>query len=309
MSKNMKKKRNSPLPGKEDIKRHVLLKSRALMVLYIFLSAIVVFTLVRSILRREYENVMMCLLTLALFMIPAFVEKNFKVHLTSFFESIVLLFIFSAEILGEINSYYERVPHWDTVLHTVNGFMFAAFGFALLDMINRDSHIKFKLSPFYLALVAFCFSMTIGVLWEFYEFGADALFGTDMQKDTYITGFSTVTLDETKSNLAIPVRGIEEVVIRLESGEEIVLPAYLDVGVVDTMKDLMVNFVGAFTFSIIGFFFVKQKGKGKFASQFIPQLYDSADKKSESSRADGDKPLPENDQALEERQEAETPQT
>ena len=309
MSKNMKKKRNSPLPGKEDIKRHVLLKSRVLMVLYIFLSAVVVFTLVRSILRREYANVMMCLLTLALFMIPAFVEKNFKVHLTSFFESIVLLFIFSAEILGEINSYYERVPHWDTVLHTVNGFMFAAFGFALLDMINRDSHIKFKLSPFYLTLVAFCFSMTIGVLWEFYEFGADSLFGTDMQKDTYIAGFSTVTLDETKSNLAIPVRGIEEVVIRLESGEEIVLPAYLDVGVVDTMKDLMVNFVGAFTFSIIGFFFVKQKGKGKFASQFIPQLYDSADKKSESSRADGDKPLPENDQALEERQEAETPQT
>ena len=285
------KKKNSVLPGKEDVKRHVLLKSRVLMVLYLFLSSIVVFTLIRSLLRREYANVMMCLLTMALFMIPAFVEKNFKVHLTSFFESIVLLFIFSAEILGEINSYYERVPHWDTVLHTVNGFLFAAFGFALLDMIKRDSHIKFKLSPLYLALVAFCFSMTIGVLWEFYEFGADALFGTDMQKDTYITGFSTVTLDETKSNIAIPVRGIEEVVVRLESGEEIVLPAYLDVGIVDTMKDLMVNFVGAFVFSIIGYFYVKQKGKGKFASQFIPKLYESADKKSG---------LPSDDEALSE---------
>lgn len=285
------KKKNSVLPGKEDVKRHVLLKSRVLMVLYLFLSSIVVFTLIRSLLRREYANVMMCLLTMALFMIPAFVEKNFKVHLTSFFESIVLLFIFSAEILGEINSYYERVPHWDTVLHTVNGFLFAAFGFALLDMINRDSHIKFKLSPLYLALVAFCFSMTIGVLWEFYEFGADALFGTDMQKDTYITGFSTVTLDETKSNIAIPVRGIEEVVVRLESGEEIVLPAYLDIGIVDTMKDLMVNFVGAFVFSIIGYFYVKQKGKGKFASQFIPKLYESADKKSG---------LPSDDEALSE---------
>lgn len=275
-----RKKYRSHLPNREDMRRHVLLKSRGLMVVYIFLSAMVIFTLIRSIFRQEYANVMMCLLTLALFMVPAFVEKNFKVHLTSFFEAIVLVFIFSAEILGEINSYYERVPHWDTVLHTVNGFLFAAFGFALLDMINRDSHIKFKLSPIYLALVAFCFSMTIGVVWEFYEFGADMLFATDMQKDTYIAGFSTVTLDETKSNIAIPVRGIEEVVVRLESGEEIVLPTYLDVGLVDTMKDLMVNFIGAAVFSVIGFFYVKHQGKGKFASQFIPQLYESADKKS-----------------------------
>ncbi len=276
-----KKKRSSPLPGREDMRQHVLMKSRGLMVIYIFLSTIVVFTLIRSVMRREYANVMMCLLTLVLFMIPAFVEKNFKVHLTSFFESVVLIFIFSAEILGEINCYYEKVPHWDTVLHTVNGFMFAAFGFALLDMINRDSHIKFTLSPFYLALVAFCFSMTIGVVWEFYEFGADALFETDMQKDTYITDFHTVTLDESKSNTAIPVTGIEQVVIRLESGEEIILDAYLDIGIVDTMKDLAVNFIGAAVFSVIGFFFVKQNGKGRFASQFIPTLKESADKKSD----------------------------
>lgn len=263
------------IPNMDEMKSHVRSKGRVIRALYIFLSILVLFTLVRSCVRREYFNVMVCLLTLALFMLPAIVEKNFKLRLPRFFEGVVLVFIFSAEILGEINSYYQRIPHWDTVLHTVNGFMFAAFGFALLDMINRDGNIKFKLSPFYLALVAFCFSMTVGVVWEFYEFGADMIFHTDMQKDTYVADLYTVSLDAAKTNTVIPVENIREVVLRGEDGTETVLPAYLDIGLIDTMKDLMVNFIGAFVFSIIGFFFVKEKGEGKFAKQFIPQLQES----------------------------------
>ncbi len=278
MSKN---RRRSPLPNREDVRRHVF-KSRGLMVVYLLLSAIVVFTLVRSLLRQEHSNVMMCLMTLALFMIPAFVEKNFKVHLSNFFEGMVLVFIFSAEILGEIACYYEKIPYWDTILHTVNGFMFAAFGFALLDMINRDSHIKFKLSPIYLAMVAFCFSMTVGVLWEFYEFGYDRLFSTDMQKDVYLTEFSSVLLDPTKSNTPIPVKGIQEVSVLLENGERVTLSGYLDVGLFDTMEDLAVNFVGALVFSVIGYFFVKQRGRGRFASRFIPVLDETVDRKGTS---------------------------
>ena len=270
----MKKKRQSVIPNVDEMKNHMRSKGHIVRAIYILLNVLVIFTLVRSCIRREYFNVMVCLLTLALFMIPAMVEKNFKLHLPRFFEGMVLIFIFSAEILGEINSYYQRIPHWDTVLHTVNGFMFAAFGFALLDMINRDSKIKFTLSPFYLALVAFCFSMTVGVIWEFYEFGADIMFHTDMQKDTYISGLYTVSLDMAKTNTVIPIEDIREVVIRIEDGREIVLPAYLDIGLIDTMKDLMVNFVGAFVFSIIGYFFVKEKGEGKFARQFIPQLHE-----------------------------------
>jgi hypothetical protein len=283
----MKKRKSSMIPNMDEMKRHVRSKGRVIRALYIFLSVLVIFTLIRSFVRREYFNVMVCLLTLALFMLPAIVEKNFKLRLPRFFEGIVLVFIFSAEILGEINSYYQRIPHWDTVLHTVNGFMFAAFGFALLDMINRDRNIKFKLSPFYLALVAFCFSMTVGVVWEFYEFGADMIFHTDMQKDTYIADIYTVSLDDAKTNTVIPVEKVCKVVLRGEDGGETVLPAYLDIGLIDTMKDLMVNFIGAFVFSIIGYFFVKEKGEGKFAKQFIPQLQE-ADKTAE----DGDPMIP-----------------
>ena len=266
-------KRKSMLPNMDEMKAHVRSKGIAIRTLYIFLNGLVTITLVRSFWRGELFNVLVCLLTLALFMIPAMVEKNFRLRLPRFFEGVVLVFIFSAEILGEINCYYQRIPHWDTVLHTVNGFMFAAFGFALLDMINRDGNIKFQLSPLYLALVAFCFSMTVGVLWEFFEFGADMLLHTDMQKDTYVTDIYTVTLDEEKTNTVIPVENIAGVTVRSGEGD-VALPAYLDIGLFDTMKDLLVNFVGAFVFSVIGYFFVKEKGKGKLARQFIPQLED-----------------------------------
>ena len=205
-------------------------------------------------------------------MLPAIVEKNFRLYLPRFFEGTVLIFIFAAEILGEINSYYQKIPHWDTVLHTVNGFMFAAFGFALLDMINRDGKIKFKLSPLYLSLVAFCFSMTVGVFWEFFEFGADQIFHTDMQKDTYLSEIYTVTLDGLSNNAIVSLEKIDEMSIRSGNGETTVLHSYLDIGLVDTMEDLIVNCVGAFCFSVIGFFFLKNKGKGRIAGQFIPRL-------------------------------------
>lgn len=272
----MRKKRRSMLLNMEEMKTHVRSKGRAIRILYIFLNGLVTITLVRSFFRGELFNVLVCLLTLALFMIPAMVEKTLRLRLPRFFEGVVLVFIFSAEILGEINCYYQKIPHWDTVLHTVNGFMFAAFGFALLDMINRDGNIKFQLSPLYLALVAFCFSMTVGVLWEFFEFGADIIFHTDMQKDTYLTDIYTVMLDTEKTNTVIPVEGIAGVTVQGASGD-VVLPTYLDIGLFDTMKDLMVNFVGALVFSIIGYFFVKEKGEGRIARQFIPRLEEEGD--------------------------------
>lgn len=243
--------------------------------LYAVLAALVILTLIRSAVRHEYNHVFFCILTLILFTLPSLVEHKLNIQLPNVFEGIVLIFIYSAEILGEINCYYMRIPHWDTMLHTVNGFMFAAFGFALLDIINRNSKIKFKLSAFYLALMAFCFSMTIGVFWEFFEYCGDLLFGSDMQKDAYINTINTVILDPANSNTVVSLRDINEVIIRYGDEKEIVLDAYIDVGITDTVKDLAVNFVGATIFSVIGFFYVKHRGKGKIAKQFIPTINDN----------------------------------
>ncbi len=259
--------------------------NHATLTVYLVLRALVILVLVRSALRRDFESVFICVLTLVLMIVPSVFARKLKIELPGTLEIIVLLFIFAAEILGEINSFYIRVPNWDTVLHTLNGFLCAAIGFALVDMLNRSDRFSFKLSPIYLAIVAFCFSMTVGVLWEFFEYIGDMLVGTDMQKDTIINAICTVELDPTRSNKVDRLANITDVILVHGDGTQTALGlgGYLDIGLHDTMKDLMVNFVGAVVFSIIGFFYVKQKGKGSFAARFIPRVRRFLDERDEQS--------------------------
>lgn len=265
MKKLNKEKRNF---GAEF--KHELTKRKGPFAVYVVLRIIVIAALVLSAIRSDWEGVFTCALTLILFLIPAFIEKSFKVDLPNTLETIVLLFVFCAEILGEMQSFYTRVPGWDTMLHTINGFICAAAGFALVDIFNRNKRFRFELSPIFLAIVAFCFSMTIGVLWEFFEFGMDMLFKTDMQKDMIVHHISSVSLDPANSNTPVIIEGITDVT--LSNGQSLGLGGYLDIGLIDTMKDLLVNFIGAFVFSIIGFIYVKTRGRGKFAKKFIPVL-------------------------------------
>ena len=241
---------------------------------YLVLRALVIAVMVRAFFRGAYENMFMCGLTLVLMILPSILTKKLKIYLPSALEIVILCFIFAAEILGEISSFYINVPHWDTMLHTINGFLCAAVGFALVDLFNRDERFTFKLSPLFLAVVAFCFSMTIGILWEFFEFSADHFFATDMQKDTIVRQINTVELDETRTNKVVKIKNIDDVIIVHTDGSEesLGLGGYLDIGIIDTMKDLFVNFIGAVVFSILGFIYVKTRGKGKIASSFIPRV-------------------------------------
>lgn len=236
---------------------------------YVVLRLIVVAELVLSILRGEYESAFICLLVLILFILPFFIQQNFGIQLPTTLEIIILLFIFAAEILGELEGYFITYPDWDTMLHTTTGFLCAATGFALIDILNRNSRIKFHLSPIYVALAAFCFSMTVGVLWEFFEFGMDRLFHLDMQKDTVVQSITSVMLDPTNSNTPITIDGIHSMAV---NGNDLGFGGYLDIGLYDTMEDLFVNFIGAVTFSVIGYFYIKHRGKGKLARAFIPTL-------------------------------------
>lgn len=251
----------------EDYKK-AMFENRAAFIVYILLRLFVVFAGVFSCLNGNYENLFFCVLAFILFTVPSFVENNFGIELPSVLEIVILLFIFAADILGEMGSYYTKVPYWDTMLHTVNGFLCAAIGFALIDILNRNEKIKFKLSPLFLAIVAFCFSMTIGVLWEFFEFFCDVFLGTDMQKDFVVNSITSTLLGEgTKAPLVI-----DEIKSIVVNGHSIDVEGYLDIGLYDTMKDLFVNFIGAVVFSIIGYFYIKTRGKGRIARLFIPQL-------------------------------------
>lgn len=235
---------------------------------YLTLRALVIVMMILQIFNRNFENVFLCVLTLGLLIVPSFLQVELKVELPTALEIIILLFIFSAEILGEISSFYILFPMWDTILHILNGFLAAAIGFSLVDLLNKDERLQFKLSPLFMALVAFCFSMTIGVIWEFFEFGMDVFMHTDMQKDTIIHSITSVMFDPTKSNIPITMKEINSVVV---NGKDLGFGGYIDIGLIDTMQDLLVNFIGATVFSFLGFFYVKNRGKKSIANYFLPR--------------------------------------
>lgn len=228
--------------------------------------------LARALFTHSFESAFVCVLTLALFAVPDFIERTIRVDIPPAMEVIIYCFIYAAEILGEVNSFYTKIPMWDTVLHTLNGFLMAAIGFALVDIFNRSERFTFKLSPVFLALVAFCFSMTVGVLWEFFEFFMDMNFGTDMQKDWVVQSVNSVMFHPDGLNVVIH-KPIESLVV---NGEDwlALYGGYIDIGLIDTMKDLQVNFVGAVIFSIVGYVYVKNRGQGRFAAGLIPRVLD-----------------------------------
>lgn len=237
---------------------------------YVLLSVAILAVIVRSAFLGRWENVFTGVLASVLLLIPPVIERSFHVELPTTLEILTYVFVFCAEILGEIGNFYVQFPFWDTMLHTFNGFMFAAFGFCLVDIFNKTKRFRFELSPIFLTLVAFCFSMTIGVLWEFFEFGADMLLHTDMQKDTFQTVINSVSLPNGLGEKVTHIKDIATTTIVTKGGEVITIQGYLDVGLVDTVKDLFVNLIGAIVFSVIGFFYVKHRGKGHIAKQFIP---------------------------------------
>ena len=266
---SLKEKMKKILPRNLRSKKPVL-------AVYLILRLLVILVMIAQLLNGNYENVYICLLTLVLFLVPSFLERKLRIELPDTLEIIILIFIYSAEILGEIREYYLLFPFWDTLLHTLNGFLFAAIGFSLVHILNENKHIALSLTPGYQAVMAFCFSMTIGVLWEFFEWGMDTWVGLDMQKDTVVQAFQSVMMDPGGHNIPYQVRDVVETVLVFGDGtfQPIGLGGYLDLGLQDTMMDLLVNFVGAVVFSTIGYFYVKTKGKGKVARHFIPRAVD-----------------------------------
>ena len=217
----------------------------------------------------NWENVLLCVLTLLLFTIPTIFSETLNITLPSTLETIVYIFIFAAEILGEVQSFYTHVIYWDSILHTINGFICAAIGFSLIDLLNTNDNIHINLSPIFVSIVAICFSMTIGIIWEFFEYSVDKLLLKDMQKDTIVKTISSVALDEKKENNPIVVDNIEKTIIYTKDKEVVIEGGYLDLGINDTMKDLFVNFLGAITYSLIGFLYIKNRDKYRFAEEFM----------------------------------------
>ena len=262
-------RRSCSMKKLKNIKQILKKYNKVSLWVYFFLRVLVILCMIRELYRGNFENALLCILSLILFLLPVIVEKTFKVDLPPTLEVIILVFIFSAEILGEINNFYGQFPNFDDILHTINGFLAASVGFSLVYLLNENTE-KFHLSPIFVAIVAFCFSMTIGVFWEFFEYGMDQFVGLDMQKDSYVETIRTVTLDPEQSNQVVTFDDISKTVLYDESGNEIMeISHYLDIGLHDTMQDLFVNFIGAFVFSVFGYLYILNQKQYKIAGVFL----------------------------------------
>ena len=232
----------------DDVDREMR-RHKGTFIVFLILRILVVISMIRQFMLGNYESVMLCVLTLLLFVVPMVVQVRLNIDFPQVLEVIILLFIYAAEILGEVNSYYTAIPYWDIMLHTLNGFLCGAIGFSLALCLDKDEKVFFRMSPLLIVIVSFSFSMTIGVLWEFFEYAADHILLLDMQKDTVVHTVSSVLLNPMKVQRPWIMRNITEMSI---NGTEMGVGGYVDLGLIDTMEDLFVNFIGALTFSIIG---------------------------------------------------------
>ena len=272
--KSTKKEKKQYKKAFQEAMARELREHKSSFIVFSILRILVLVVLVRQIMLANYEGAFFCILTLLLLYVPSWIQVKLRIELPPPLEITIFCFIFAAEILGEVNAFYVVIPGWDTMLHTINGFLAAAVGFSMVMLLNDDDRITFHLSPAFLALVAFCFSMTIGVLWEFFECFMDQMLLLDMQKDTIVHSIGSVMLDPAGGNTPVAIHDITDVIVVTADGAQhpLGLGGYLDIGILDTMKDLFVNFIGAVVFSFIGYFYVKNRGKGWFAKRFIPKV-------------------------------------
>jgi uncharacterized membrane protein YjdF len=192
------------------------------------IRALLVFTIVRDILIKNYEGLFIVILTLILTFYPNILERRFRVYLPSSIQVIITLFIFAAQYLGEIRNFYERFWWWDIMLHTTSGFVLGIIGFMFVYLLNKNYDTNVTLSPIFIALFAFCFAVMIGAIWEIYEFGMDRLVGFNMQKFR-------------------------------EAGQD---------GLIDTMVDLIVDSIGALVVSVLGYLNITQNKQGSLSKTF-----------------------------------------
>ena len=233
-------------------------KNKGSFAVYVVLRLIVLACAVGSLAFDNYEAFFLCLLTLVLFLVPTFIEVNFSISIPETLEVVHRAVHLRGRDTGGAAPLLHHLPVLGCAAAYVQRVSGCRYRPCLVSILNRSDRIAFSLSPFFCVVVAFCFSMTIGVLWEFFEFGMDEMFGLDMQKDTVMTGISSTLLDPSGSQHPQRIDRIESVEV---NGQELGVGGYLDIGLRDTMGDLFVNFVGALAFSVIGYRYLKARAR------------------------------------------------
>ena len=247
----------------------IIENNKAKCILHGVLKAHTVFCLIWTLSVGNWLCFGYSIVTLLLFLLPTLVQIGFKIELPFSLEAVIMLFIWAAMVLGDVYDWYVVFSHWDTLLHTVTGFVAAAVGIGLINLMNRDDKCALKLSPLFVSLLCFSFSMMIGAMWELFEFCIDLSGVTNMQKDTLLPSlkFAVEGIDGPVSGF---VKNIGEMQFIMDDGVVVApgIMGYIDMGLIDSIEDMFVNFIGALIFSVIAFLYVKKGGKSKVLNSF-----------------------------------------
>ncbi len=215
-------------------KKTIILRFVLMLLILSVIYAVYMYTIAPSgTPENEYDRVksdyvlmiLQCAVGCIVIFLPAKMEQKFGIDIPDIMEIMYFIFLFCAIYLGEVRNFYFKIPYWDLILHGFSAAMLGAFGFLLVNFFNDYERLKLGLSPFFVALFAFCFALTCGVIWEIYEFLADAVLGTNMQK--FITADGTVLI-----------------------GRD---------ALVDTMEDFIIDALGALTIAVIGYYRLKRQ--------------------------------------------------
>lgn len=244
-------------------------KNKFTTTLFLIMQGITLACLVRELIVGEWQEIGLCVLTMFLFCLPYLISIIFRVKIPAGLLTIVFLFIFSAEILGEFNDFYQLFPVWDIILHAISGFIAASVGFSLIALLNKKLDLK-QFSQTFLLVVPLCFSLAVGAVWEMLEYSCDTIFQTDTQKDTFVTEIRTVSLGPDRRNKVLKLPDIAETRLYDQSGREIArFDDYLDIGLHDTLEDMFVNFIGAIVFGVIEYLYLTKPRKYAFVRHIL----------------------------------------
>ena len=197
-------------------------------------------SLILIIVTGDFDNLAICIATFAYILIPSAIEKMFSCKVNPILYAACILYAV-CPLLGDGYKLYYITCWWDKLLHTFAGVAFAIFGVFLFDYINRN-HANIVA----VGIFALCFSVTVSVIWEFVEFTSDTLLKTDMQRDTFVYSINSYILGDAIGEVG-RIESIENVTVN----GKVLTGGYLDIGLIDTIKDMLFESLGALAFSVI----------------------------------------------------------
>lgn len=242
-------------------------------VIYVLLNLIIIINAIIEIINGNITNIVICVVSIILLFFPNFLEKKLNIKVPYILKILIYFYIFGTQILGEVNHFYLRVKYWDKIFHGLHGVIGSSIGFSLVYLLNKNSiHKVFK--PFFVVLTAFCISISISVIWEVLEYTLDISFKTDSQNDRYIDSINTVYLDSKKEGNVIKIDDISYVVLYDKNNNELKkLNGYLDIGLFDTMNDLIINIVTSLLFCFYSYWYLLNKEKYCVINNFVINKY------------------------------------